>query len=158
MNATRTPARTLAVSLFAGALGVVGLTACSSGASTVPETTAAATPTQTATPTDSLMDTATDAASGAAGDATDAADSARAAASSAAAAVSERADINSASTEEIAATLRENGVPDADRWAGEIDRLRKTDPNTVTTRLQQEAERAGINQETVQNLLGSLRF
>lgn len=138
--------RTRATALIPTALlvGALGLSACSSQEPAAPASPTAEAPTSAATG-------ATNTASDAMTDATDAA-------TSAADSVSDTVDINNASTEQISQTLRENGVPDPDRWAGEIEKLRDVNPAEAATRLRQQADQAGLNQETVQRLLGSLRF
>ncbi len=101
------------------------------------------------------------AASSAAGQAGAAASSAAqqagAAASSAAQQVRERVDLSSASTDEIAQTLKDNGVTDADRWAAEIDKLRDTSPQQVGAKLQQELASRGVDAQTAQRILDSIQ-
>ena len=138
--------RTRTAALIPTALLVValGLSACSGLEAEAPASPTAEAPTSAAAE-------ATDTASDTMSEATDAA-------SSAADSVSESVNINNASTEQIAQTLRDNGVPDADRWAGEIDKLRNVNPAEAVNRLRQQADQAGLNQESVTKLVESLRF
>lgn len=125
-------------------LGTLGVSACSGQAAQAPASPTSNAPASTATEAE---ETASDTSTQATNAATSAADSA-----------GDTVDINSASTEQIAQTLRENGVPEPDRWATEIDKLRDVNPAEAANRLREQADQVGLNQESLQRLLGSLRF
>lgn len=114
-----------------------GLTACSSGSSTAgsaESTTAQATTTAatSAAPTSS-------------------------AASGAATASGQTADANNASTDDIAKALQAHGVPNADRWAKEIEEYRPYTSSDLATKLGQELGKYGVDQLTLANILASLK-
>lgn len=111
---------------------------------------------------------ATDAAKDAAARATDAAgqaqDSARSAAAEASKAAGpaidrarEQIDLNTASRADIEAALRERGVPNPQRWAAELDRIPDVDAVEVEARVRQELSRFNVDDQTVQQILDTIR-
>lgn len=128
-------------SLSAAALAATtfGLTACSSGSSSAgsAQSPAAAQTTTSAAATTSAAPTSS--------------------ASGAATASGQTADANNASTDDIAKALQAHGVPNADRWAKEIEEYRPYTSGDMATKLGQELGKYGVDQQTLANILASLK-
>lgn len=122
------------------------LGACSDGSSS---TTATTTTTATAATADAPTTSADGStASTAGGSTTDG--------STADAPAATTVDANTASVDEIAAALDAAGVPNADRWALEVEEYRPYSGTDDWAKLKQELSKYNIDQETLTKLLSAL--